>query len=105
MVSLVMAECACASLILTAFTDVPSSVRVDPTYFSLTLTLTQYLIAFCSRPEATYDLMPSGFEEPVDPDDRVKFGDPRLNFSQESPPAAVWGGIFDGFFAVTSDRK
>ena len=33
----------------------------------------------------------------VVPDNRVKFGDPRLNRPLEIPPEAVLGGIFDGF--------
>ena len=32
--SLVMAECACASLIFTSFTDVPSLVCVEPKYLN-----------------------------------------------------------------------
>ena len=35
---------------------------------------------------------------PVIPDNRVKFGDRRINLSREIPPEAVCGGIFDGFF-------
>ena len=35
---------------------------------------------------------------PVIPDNRVKFGDPRINLSQEIPPEAAGGGIFDCFF-------
>ena len=32
--SLVVAECACASLIVTSFTDVPSLVCVEPKYLA-----------------------------------------------------------------------
>ena len=39
------------------------------------------------------------------PDDRAKFGDPSNNLSREIAHEAVKGGIFDGFFAVTCDRK
>ena len=38
-------------------------------------------------------------------DNRVEFGDPRLNRSREMPREAVIGGILDGCFAVASDRK
>ena len=35
----------------------------------------------------------------------VKFGNPRSNRSREIPLEALAGGIFDGFVAITSDRK
>ena len=38
-------------------------------------------------------------------DRRDKFGDHRTNRSREIPPEAVGGGVFDGFEAITSDRK
>ena len=71
----------------------------------LRITLVQNLIAFCSRPEVTCDVISGSFVGPVVPDNRVKFGDARLNCSQEIPPEAVYGGIFDGLFAVASDQN
>ena len=53
----------------------------------------QYLIAFCSQPETDGDVL-ARFGGPIVPDKHVKFGDPRLNLSQEIPPEAVGGGIF-----------
>ena len=44
------------------------------------------------------DVISGRFVGAVVPDNRVKFGDPRLNSSGEIPPKAVWGGIVDGFF-------
>ena len=35
---------------------------------------------------------------PIILDKNVKFCDPSLNHSQETPPEAVGGGIFDSFF-------
>ena len=40
---------------------------------------------------------------PIVPDKHAKFGDPRINRSREILSEAVGGGIFDGFFAITSD--
>ena len=41
----------------------------------------QYLIAFCSRSEVASDVVSGTFVGPAMPDDCVKFGDSRLNFS------------------------
>ena len=60
-----------------------------------------YLIEFCSRPEATSDFISGTFVRTVVIDNFVKLGDPRLKRSREIPPEAVYGGIFDVFFAVT----
>ena len=49
---------------------------------------------------ATSNVISGKFVGPAVPDKHVKFGD-----SREIPPEAVGGGIVDGFFAVTSDRK
>ena len=46
------------------------------------LTSVQYLITFCSQPEA--DIV-----GPIVSDKRVKFRDPRLNRSREIQPKAV----------------
>ena len=52
----------------------------------------QYLIAFCSRPEATSDVITGRFVESIVPENHVKFGDDsRLNLSQEFLPEAVGG--------------
>ena len=51
------------------------------------------------------DVISGIFVGPLVPDKPVKSGDPRLNRSQEIPPEAAWGIIFDGFFAVASDQK
>ena len=45
----------------------------------------QYLIAFCSWPEATSDVISGRFVGPIIPDNRVKFGDPGINCSREMP--------------------
>ena len=55
--------------------------------------------------EVMSDVVSCIFVGPVVPDKPVKSGDPRLNRSREIPPEATRGGIFDGFFAVASDRK
>ena len=70
----------------------------------LRITFVQYLIAFRSLPEAASDVISNRFFGSVVPDKGVKFCDPDLNRPRESPPKIVWGGIFDGFFAVNSDR-
>ena len=51
-------------------------------------TFVQYLFAFYSRPEATSDVISDTFVGPVISDNRVKFGDPRINLSREIPPDA-----------------
>ena len=67
-------------------------------------TFVQYLVAFCSRPEAVSDVTSGRFVGPMVPDKRVKFRYPRLNHSREIPPDAV--AVFDGFFlAITSHCK
>ena len=66
----------------------------------LRITFVQYVIAFCSRPKLTSDIVSGRFMGPVVPDNPVKFGDPRLNHSRKIPPEAVYGGIFDGFFSL-----
>ena len=71
----------------------------------LRTTFAQYRIAFCSRPEATGEVVFSRFVESLVPDKNVKFGDSGLNLYREIPPEAVECGIFEGFFAITSDRK
>ena len=63
----------------------------------LRTTFVHYLIAFCSRPEATGDVISGKYMRPVVLDNHVKFGDPRLNRSREIPPEPVWCGIFGGF--------
>ena len=58
----------------------------------------RYLTTFCSRPEATGDVISSKFVEPVVFDKCVKSHDPSLNhFPSKIPPEAVGGGIFDRF--------
>ena len=72
----------------------------------LHISFVRYLIAFCSRPQATNDVISGRFERSVISDKLVKFGDPHsLNLSQEIPHEAVCDGIFNVFFAVASDRK
>ena len=71
----------------------------------LRITFGQNLIAFCSRPEETSDVISGIFVGLVVSDDCMKFGDLRINLSRDITPEAVLGGIFDSFFAVTSDRK
>ena len=70
--------------------------RPDP---FLHITFVQYLIAFCSWPELTSDIISGKFVGPVVSDNPVKFSGSRLNFYQEILPEAVRGGIFDGFFS------
>ena len=55
----------------------------------LRIIFVQYLIACCSRPEANSAVISGMFVLPVVPDNPVKFGDHRLNFSLEIPPEAV----------------
>ena len=59
------------------------------TRFRLRISFVQYLVAFCSRPEVTSDVMSNRFVGPVVPDNRVIFGDPGLNLSQEIQHEAV----------------
>ena len=51
------------------------------------------------------DVIPGRFWRPIVLDKCVKFDDLSLNRSQEILPEAVGGGIFEFFFAITSDRK
>ena len=64
----------------------------------LCITFVQYLTAFCSQLEETSDVISGRFVGPVVPDNRMKFGDPRLSLSQEIPPEAILCGILDSFF-------
>ena len=61
-------------------------------------TFLQYSFAFCSRPEVANDVMSGRFVRLVDPDQCVKFRDPRLHRSPEIRPEAVGGGIFGHFW-------
>ena len=83
----------------------PKYLTLWPAGHILRLTFLLYLIAFCSWPEVMSDVISGRFVGPVVPDNRVKFGDPRTNRSREISPEAVWGCIYDGFIAVSSDRK
>ena len=59
-----------------------------------------YNLRHCHRrPEMASDVISGRFVGPVAPDNRVKFGDPRLKLSREIPPEAVSRGIFDCFFS------
>ena len=60
-------------------------------------TLVQYLITFCSRPEAAGDVISGMFVGLLVLDTFVKFRDPSLNRPRAIPPEAVGGGIFDSF--------
>ena len=60
-----------------------------------------YLIAFCSRPEATSDVISSRFVGPVVPDNRLKFGDPRINLFDQfrmKPCEAAFFTVFCSSF-------
>ena len=57
----------------------------------------QYLVTFCSRPEAAGDAISCTVVGPVVVRKIVKFHDPILNDSPEIPPEAVVSGIFDRF--------
>ena len=46
-------------------------------------------ITFCSRPEATSDVICGVFVGPVITDNRVKLGYLRINLSREIPPEAI----------------
>ena len=60
-------------------------------------TFVQYLIAFCSQPEAATDVISGNFVWPIVPDKCVKFCDARLNNSGEIQPKAVGCSIFGCF--------
>ena len=51
------------------------------------------LIAFCTQPEATSDVISGKFVRLIVHDKCVKFSDPRLNCSQEIPPDDIGVGI------------
>ena len=63
------------------------------------------LITFCRRPKGANDVISFSFVRSNVLDKSVKLRGPILNRSREIPPEAVGGGIFDSFFATTSDRK
>ena len=58
----------------------------------------QYLVAFCSRPEGTSDVISGRFVGQTVLEKCVKFGYPRFNRSREFPPTTVGSGIIDSFF-------
>ena len=60
-------------------------------------TFVQYLITFCSRPEAASDVISGTFARPIGLDKCVKFRGSSSNRSLEIPPEAVWGDIFEFF--------
>ena len=68
-------------------------------------TFVQYIIPFCNRSETASDVLSGKFYGTGCPDKYVKFRDHRLNHSWEISPEGVAGGIFYGFFAITSDWK
>ena len=55
----------------------------------LRITFAQYLIAFCSRLEPTMDVISGRLMGPDVPDNRVKFGHPRIKLSRAIPPEAI----------------
>ena len=63
-----------------------------------------YLVEFCSRPETANGVISNRFMGPIICDKPVKFRNPRLNRSRESPPATVRGGIFGRFSHVDNLR-
>ena len=70
-------------------------------------TFVQYLIAFCSQPEAAGDVIFGRVVRVVVPDKCVKFCDPRLKCSPEIRHEVIRGGIYDRFFqaSVNVDQK
>ena len=68
-------------------------------------TFVQYLLTFCSRPEAASDAVSSRVVEPIVLDKWVKFNGPSLNRSIKISPEAAGGGIFDICFAITADQN
>ena len=68
-------------------------------------TFVQYLIAFNSRPEAASDIISGKFGRPIVLDKCIKLCCPRLHGCREILPETVGSGIFDGFHAITFDRK
>ena len=67
----------------------PNYLTLRPTLPVLRIAFPQYFMAFCSRPEATSDVISGRFVWPLIPDKRVKFGYPRINLSREITPEAV----------------
>ena len=65
----------------------------------------QYPIAISNWPEVPSDVMSGMYVRLIVHDNDVKFRDPRLKRVREIPPKVVEVGIFDYFFAITSDRK
>ena len=63
-------------------------------------TFVQYLVTFCSRPEAVSDFITGTFVGLAVPVKCVEFLDPRLNRSPEIRPEAIGGGIFGRFFEL-----
>ena len=58
----------------------------------------QYLIAFCSQPEADTVVISGRFVRPVVPDKCVKLHNTCLNRSRDIIPEVIGGGIFDSLF-------
>ena len=65
----------------------------------------QYLVTFFNRPEGGSDVVSGRYIRLIAIERFVKFGDPYLNRYGEIPPEAVGSGIFDSYFAVTSEGK
>ena len=86
-----------ASLVATLFDSFSGRIR-----FAQFL---QYLITFCSRPEAACSVISGQCVVSVALGKPAKFHDPILNRSREMPPEADVGGIFRLFSPITSDRK
>ena len=57
------------------------------------------------RLEAPGDVISSRFVRPTVLYKFIKFRDTGLKRSQEIPPKAVGGGIFNSFFAIILDRR
>ena len=61
------------------FGEWPNYLTLWPTV--LRITFVHYFIAFCSRPEATSDVLSGKFVGPVIADKIMKFGGNRINLS------------------------
>ena len=57
----------------------------------------QFLVAFCSRPEAAIGVISDKIVWLIVPEKHVKFRDPCLNHFQAIPPIAIGFGIFVRF--------
>ena len=57
----------------------------------------QYLIAFCSRPEAASDVISGVLVGPIVSDKQMLFRDHRLDRTREIPSEAIEGGILAAF--------